>query len=358
MKILAVETSCDETAAAVTEDLNVLSSVKITQEVHKAWGGVVPSLAKRDHEANIDWVIEQALVNAGFPIESGMTQIGAIAVTQGPGLAIALGVGIAKARDLSEKYNKPLVAVNHVEGHILSALVSAEKSNTQNQKSKQVSFPCLALVISGGHTQIILVKEIGKYKILAQSLDDDIGEALDKGARALGLGWPGGAVLEERAKLGNPKKYILPMPMARRTTNAFSYSGLKAALIRVVAQLTSCAVDGKLSEEQVNDLAAAYQERVFEHIVRVLKRILNDDLGLVINDLLVGGGVAANQSLKSKIQSVCDDQNVRLHYPENMVLCTDNAAMIGVVGGFKAAKGEFVKPAELDRKPRWSVESL
>ncbi len=333
MKILAVETSCDETAAAVVEDNKILSSIKYTQEIHKEWGGVVPSLAKRAHEERIDGIIEQAIKEAGVKI----ADVEAIAVTVGPGLAIALEVGIKKARELALKYDKPLIAVNHVEGHMLSSLVN----------NPEVNFPAAALVVSGGHTQVLLIQEIGKYKILAESLDDDIGEALDKGARALGLGWPGGAELEKRASLGNAKRYPLPLPMAGKETNKFSYSGLKTALVRLINQ------SGELSEEQRNDLAASFQETVFKHLVRITEKVLAE---VDVQDLLVGGGVIANSTLREKLEEMAERLNVKIHMPGDMVLCTDNAAMIGVAAGFKAKRGEFVKDeAELDRKPRWRV---
>lgn len=323
--ILSIETSCDETAAAVTSGTEILSSIKISQEIHSSWGGVVPSLAKRDHEKNIDYVINKAL---------GSRDVDAIAVTVGPGLAIALEVGIKWAKKLAEEWHKPLIGVNHIEGHILSAL------------TPEVVFPCLALVISGGHTQIIRVDEIGKYKILAQSLDDDIGEALDKGARMLGLPYPGGPALEKLAAAGDPNKYKLPLPMAGREGKAFSYSGLKTAFYRLV---------NSSSDLNKADLAACFQAMVFKHLVRTLKIRLQES-GFRVQDLLVGGGVAANIKLREEIKSLGDEVYLRVHYPANLMLCTDNAAMIGVAAGFKAARGEFDDPDKIDRLPRWRVD--
>src|SRR3990170_454779 len=242
MLILAIETSCDETAAAVVEDTKVLSSIKWTQEIHSQWGGIVPSLAKRDHEARIESIINQALADA----KSTKDNIGAVAVTVGPGLAIALEVGIKWAKKLAVMWHKPLIGINHIEGHILSAL------------TPEVRFPCMALVISGGHTQVIKVNKIGDYEILAQSLDDDIGEALDKGARMLGLPYPGGPALEKLAAQGDPIKYKLPLPMAGREGRAFSYSGLKTAFYRLVTQLHSYPV-AQFEPQEISDLAAGYQ---------------------------------------------------------------------------------------------------
>lgn len=332
MQILAIETSCDETAAAVTQGTEILSSVKWTQEVHAKWGGVVPSLAKRDHEERIEEIINKAL------IESGITkkELGAIAVTVGPGLAMALEVGIKWAKKLALEWGKPLIGVNHIEGHILSAL------------TPDVVFPCLALVISGGHTQIIRVDEIGKYKILAQSLDDDIGEALDKGARMLGLPYPGGPALERLAAQGDLKKYKLPLPMAGREGKAFSYSGLKTAFYRLV---------NGLNEPNKADLAATYQAMVFRHLMRTLRIVISSQLSVVgFKDLLVGGGVAANQTLKKQLEELGKELGINVRYPANLMLCTDNAAMIGVAAGFKAAGGEFDDPEKIDRLPRWRVD--
>ncbi|TSC83864.1 MAG: tRNA N6-adenosine threonylcarbamoyltransferase [Microgenomates group bacterium Gr01-1014_16] len=345
MKILTIETSCDETAAAVTEGTEILSSVKWTQEVHAKWGGVVPSLAKRAHEERIEEIIHRAMLN----VQCSMFNIDAIAVTVGPGLAIALEVGIKWAKKLAAEWHKPLIGVNHIEGHILSAL------------TPEVVFPCMALVISGGHTQIIRVDEIGKYKILAQSLDDDIGEALDKGARMLGLPYPGGPALEKLAAAGDAKKYKLPLPMAGKEGKAFSYSGLKTAFYRLIS---------KTQDSRLNaDLAACYQAMVFKHLTRTVRLVLTNtspsnpspNLGegsQAVQDLLVGGGVAANQNLKKQLEELGRELGINVRYPANLMLCTDNAAMIGVAAGFKAARGEFDDLDKIDRLPRWRVDEI
>lgn len=332
MKILAVETSADETAAAVVEGTKVLSSVRWTQEIHSQWGGIVPSLAKRDHEARIEQIIVSALRQA----QCDSADISAIAVTVGPGLAIALEVGIGWAKKLAMEWHKPLIGVNHIEGHILSAYTF------------DVNFPCLALVISGGHTQVIRVDEIGKYKILAQSLDDDIGEALDKGARMLGLPYPGGPALEKMASAGDQKKFRLPLPMAGREGKGFSYSGLKTAMYRLV-------VGKEWNEAEKNDLAAAYQAMVFRHLVRTVRIVIKNQ-ALETRDLLVGGGVSANMRLKEEIKRLSDEVGIKMHYPANMMLCTDNAAMIGIAAGFKATKKQFSDPGKIDRRPRWKID--
>lgn len=346
MKLLAIETSCDETAIAVTEGLHVLSSVKVTQEIHAQWGGVVPSLAKRDHEQNIDWVLQKALADAGVT----MSDIEVIGVTMGPGLAIALGVGIAKAKALAKEFDLPLVAVNHVEGHILSSLIQKDSLAVQ----PDVHFPALAMVISGGHTQLILVERVGTYRIVAESLDDDIGEALDKGARLLGLPYPGGPALEQLARRGVAGTYPLPLPMQGQEHNRFSYAGLKAAFSRLVQSLQTTS---ELSDQQKSDLAACYQEMVFTHLLRITSRVI-DDLEVSVSDLLVGGGVVANSTLRGRLGELATTKGLQVRYPEQMVLCTDNAAMIGIAAGFKAERKEFTPAEAIDRRPRWRVDEL
>ena len=332
MKILAIETSCDETCAAVVEGTDILSNVVWSQiDLHKEFGGVVPSIAKRAHEEKIGFVIDKALTDA----KCQMLDIDAIAVTVGPGLAIALEVGISKAKELAAKLNKPLIAVNHIEGHIVSPMADS------NFQFSIFNFPCMALVVSGGHTELILVEAIGKYKIIARTIDDALGEALDKAARMLGLGYPGGAELEKVARTGNPQAYPLPLPMlGRENQNEFSYSGLKTAFYRLV---------NFPGEKSVPDLAACFQDRAFTHLTRVAKKTLSR---YQIKDLLVGGGVAANAELRKRLSELSE----RVHFPTKG-LYGDNAAMIGIAAGFKAERGEFVKDLNsVDRLPRWRID--
>ncbi len=335
MKILAIETSCDETCAAVVEGTKILSNVVYSQvDLHREFGGVVPSIAKRAHEERIDLVINQAVLGAKC---QGLSEMDAVAVTAGPGLAIALEVGIKHAKELAQRWNKPLIAVNHIEGHVLSGLMP------------EVKFPAMALVVSGGHTELIWVEKIGQYKIVARTMDDALGEALDKAARMLGLGYPGGAELEKRAALGNPKKFLLPLPMARSKILAFSYSGLKTAFYRLVG------------DQNINDLAAAFQNRAFEHLLRVTRATLNAQPRLrrasraMPNDFLVGGGVAINQNLRSRIKELGGELGIKVWFPPKG-LYGDNAAMIGITAGFKAARDEFADPDKIDRLPRWRID--
>ena len=352
MKILAVETSADETAAAVVENTHILSSVRYSQLEHSKWGGIVPSIAKRDHEARIDEIIDQAM-RSGLHLSLAEARkknnpVDAIAVTVGPGLAIALEVGIKKAKELALKYDKPLIAVNHIEGHLLSPLAN----------KIDINFPCLGLVVSGGHTELILVEEIGKYKILAQTMDDALGEALDKAARLLGMPYPGGALLEKAASQGNLKTYPLPLPMAgKEDRNQLSYSGLKTAFGRLIsADFVALREQKKvLSTQEINDLAAAFQNRAFQHLTRVITKSINTSRN--VSDLLVGGGVIANQELRKRLEKLGQELNLKVYFAP-MELTGDNAAMIGIAASFKAERGEFADPEKIDRLPRWRIDQL
>ncbi len=331
MKILAIDTSCDETAAAVVENTTILSNVIWSQiKLHKQYGGVMPSVAKLAHEEHINEVINKALVDAG----SKISDIDAVAVTQGPGLAIALEVGIKAAQGL----NKPIIAVNHIEGHVLSAW------------NKNVQFPAMALVVSGRHTDLIWIEKIGEYKILARSQDDALGEALDKAARMLGLGYPGGAIQEKMAKEGSVDHFPLPLPMrGRENQNSFSYSGLKAAFWRLTESLQP------LDKQKIYDLAASFQKTAFDHLIRVCRQSILASPALP-NDLLVGGGVIANVDLRKRIRNLCKELNITPHFPASKKLCGDNAAMIGITAYFKAKSGEFADPNNIDRLPRWQID--
>ncbi|KKQ53412.1 MAG: hypothetical protein US72_C0001G0091 [Microgenomates group bacterium GW2011_GWC1_38_12] len=348
MKILSIDTSCDETTAAVTEGTKVLSNVIWSQaSMHAKFGGIYPSLAKRAHEERIDWVINKALVG-----------IDAVAVTLGPGLAIALEVGIKAAKKLAKEYKKPLIAVNHVEGHVLSVLAEPKNLKTEKLKNKKLItshqsliFPVLSLIASGGTTQLILVEEIGKYKIIAQTSDDALGEALDKAARMLGLGYPGGAVLEKISKDGDPNFYPLPIPMIGQEDKLkFSYSGLKTAFYKLVEK------EKPLTKEKIQNLAASYQNVAFQHVERMIKKVVEI---YPVNEFWFGGGVSANIELRRRIRSICRKGGIALYLPYSKKLCTDNAAMIGVAAYFKFGRKRFLNPNDLDkveRVPRAKVD--
>ncbi len=336
MKILAIDTSCDETSAAVTEGASVLSNIIWSQAAsHAKFGGVMPSLARRMHEERIDWVIKKAINNSQLTINN----LDAIAVTVGPGLSIALGVGIDRAKKLSIRHKKPLIAVNHLEGHILSSLVNSGISNFQFSSLK---FPSLGLVISGGNTVLVKINGIGSYETLAQTTDDALGEALDKSARMLGLGYPGGAVLEKMARLGDDTKFTLPVPIAgQEKRQIFTYSGLKTAMMREIGK------EGKLTRENIYDLSATFQNVAFRHIERILDYIFRKyDFRNTV--LLVGGGVSANVEIRKRLRKVCKKYSIEPLFPGSKKLYGDNAAMIGVAAYLNQ---DFVDPTKIDREP-------
>ncbi len=287
MIILGIDTSCDETSAAVCQDNRILSNKIWSQAaLHSKFGGVYPTLAKREHQEKIDFIIQKALAQA----KKNIKDVDAIAVTVGPGLAPALEVGISKAKEIARKHKKPLFAINHLEGHIFSPFVSS--SNKWTVSKIKEKFPAFGLVISGGNTVFVYAEKIGKYKVLAETVDDALGEALDKGARLLGLGYPGGPVLEKIAELKEkiPKEENpLPLPFAQeKQSSKLSYSGLKTALVRLVEKIKS--QKGDLNKTDIINLSYFYQDRAFTHLTRTIEPLFN-----LYNTktLLVGGGVAA-----------------------------------------------------------------
>lgn len=343
MRILSIDTSCDETAAAVTENTRIVSNIIWSQaSAHAKFGGVMPSLAQRMHEERIDFVIKRALGSK----HKNLNGIDAIAVTIGPGLSIALGVGVNKAKELAIKYNKKLIAVNHLEGHILSPLANNKYS------LPKIKYPALGLVISGKNTQVVQINKIGDYKILAETQDDALGEALDKAARMLGLGYPGGHVLEKMAKLGNQKKYKLTIPLVGQEDRLmFSYSGLKTGMMRLVA------TEKPLTKEKIYDLAACFQDIAFTHIIRVLRYILTNHYSLIPNSLLVGGGVAANVVIRKRLKKLGREFGVNVLFPYSKKLYGDNAAMIGIAASFKYQRKQFIDPSKIDRDPRAKISA-
>jgi N6-L-threonylcarbamoyladenine synthase len=341
MTILAIETSCDETSAAVVIDGVIKSNVVWSQiKLHAPWGGVVPSIAKRAHQERIDQIVEQALE------EVDVKQADFVAVTVGPGLAIALEVGILKAKELAKKWGVGLIKTNHLEGHVLASAPNGET---------EVS---LALIVSGGHTELVLAEGSGKYKIIAKTADDALGEALDKAAKMLGLGYPGGPVIEKIALLGEMDAFDLPMPLkGRESEGRFSYSGLKTALLRLIEKIK---IDGELDEKTIQNLAASYQEACFEHLVRVVRvnAIPYLEKGKV-ESLLVGGGVVINKRLQEKLEELGKELGIKVYFPGERMLCGDNAGMIGLAAYQKALRGEVIEEKDfdkVDRLPRWSLE--
>lgn len=351
MKILAIETSCDETCAAVTKGRRALSSVVSSQiEIHRAWGGVVPQLARRAHEERIGPVVAEALKKGlglkgkeGWEeiIEEGMGQIEAVAVTYGPGLAIALGVGIDFAKKLSRKYDKKLVAVNHIEGHLLSAWVQDEKG----QVEREPELPALALTVSGGHSSLVLVERIGKYELVGETLDDAAGEALDKAAKILGLPYPGGPEIEREARRGDKKYLELPRPMSHSPLLNYSFAGLKTAFYYKVREM-----EEQKKKERLADLAASFQTAVFDTL---LKKYIKAIERFKPKSLIAVGGVLANQVLRERVEKLGKEKGLPVYLPQLRSLNMDNAAMIGVVAYYKVKRGEVVENLEeLEREAR------
>jgi N6-L-threonylcarbamoyladenine synthase len=339
MKILSLETSCDETAAAVTEDRQVLSNVIFSQiNLHRQYGGVFPSLAKRAHQEKIAPVITKALKNAC----QNPADLDAIAVTFGPGLVIALEVGLKKAKSLALKYGKPLIPVDHLEGHLYSSFAQ----NRRGKPARGFSFPFLSLIVSGGHTSLILVKGHLQYEIIGRTLDDAAGEALDKAARVLGMSYPGGPIIEELAKNGDPNFLPLPIPMQAHPSLDFSYSGLKTAFKNKLAQKNQ-----KEIVKNLPHLAASFQEAVFKSLIKKLKKAI---LQTGVKFLVVGGGVLANKTLRKKIRQTAQELDITAYFPFSERLIGDNAAMIGVAAYFKYQKGVYLKKEfdSLDRVAR------
>ncbi len=391
MKILAIDTSCDETAVAITDDRRVLSNIIYSQVLlHKKWGGVVPSIAKRAHEERIDFVVENALNNFrrstkilsqlnSSLIEERLVkhlvsknfvsrlynEIDAIAVTQGPGLAVALEVGIKRAKELAKKYQKKLISVNHLEGHIYSAFVQ----NSQGNPKIDFKFPYLALIISGGHTEFAVFKNHLDYQVIGETLDDAAGEALDKAAKLLGLGYPGGPVLERLAKeVGNEDFHLFPRPMLKSNDLNFSFSGLKTSFYYflknndfVIPAKAGIQLNGspirsgmtKKSRFDLRQLASSFQEAIFDTIIKKTEKAIKSTS---INQLIVVGGVVANMRLRKLMRDLVKKYQGEVLFPPYKYLTGDNAAMIGVAAGYKAKKGLFVKDIDrLDRIPRWSL---
>jgi N6-L-threonylcarbamoyladenine synthase len=341
--ILAIDTSCDETSVAVSRDDCILSNVIYSQvEIHKKWGGVVPNLARINHQEKLPRVIQQALKRAKIAIE----EIDAVAVTVGPGLAIALEVGIRAAKEIVEKYHKKFIAVNHMEGHLLSPFIKGESKLKVDLVGLQ--YPGIGSLVSGGHTQLVRVEEIGKYKIVGDTLDDAAGEAFDKVAKMLELGYPGGPIVAKLAEEGRPI-YKLPVPMLKSHDLNFSFSGLKTAALYFLRNYAA-----EKNRQFICDFCASFEFVVVDSIRRKLEKSLKD---FPAGFILCGGGVMNNLSLRKMVRHAAKNHAIQAFFPVKKVFNSDNAAMIAIVGFYKSKRGEFEKDlSKVDRRPNWEID--
>jgi N6-L-threonylcarbamoyladenine synthase len=341
--ILGIETSCDETAAAVVRrgengDGTILSNVVLSQlKDHAPYGGVVPEIAARAHINHLDQLISQAIEEAGI----GFTDLDGVAATAGPGLLGGVIVGLTMAKGIALAHGKPLLAVNHLEGHALTARLL-----------QKVDFPYLLLLISGGHTQFQIVEGVGRYHRLGTTIDDALGEAFDKVAKLLGLGYPGGPQVERRARMGNPRRFDFPRPLKGRKDCNFSFSGLKTAVREVVQDL------GNLSDQDVADVCASFETAVAETMADRLKtavQLFREAHPHVERPaLIVAGGVAANARLKAVFEAAAKDHGLTLIVPPAR-LCTDNAAMIAWAGAERLALG-LTDDLGVAARARWPLD--
>ncbi|WP_115717633.1 tRNA (adenosine(37)-N6)-threonylcarbamoyltransferase complex transferase subunit TsaD [Gallaecimonas mangrovi] len=334
MRVLGIETSCDETGIAIYDTEQGLLAHRLYSQVklHADYGGVVPELASRDHVRKTLPLIKEALAEVGL---SGQDLDG-VAYTAGPGLVGALLVGATIGKSLAYGWNVPAVAVHHMEGHLLAPMLEANPP----------TFPFIALLVSGGHTQLVAVEAIGKYRILGESIDDAAGEAFDKTAKLLGLDYPGGPRLSAMAESGNPERFTFPRPMTDRPGLDFSFSGLKTAAANVIRS------EGDDAQTQA-DIARAFEEAVVDTLVIKCRRALKET---GYKRIVIAGGVSANKRLRAALEKLMAAQKGEVFYarPE---FCTDNGAMIALAGALRLAK-EGSRELGVKAQPRWSLESL
>ena len=338
--ILGIESSCDETAASlITENHDgkpkVLSNIISSQiDIHKEFGGVVPELAARSHIEKIDWIVKKTIDESGRKIE----EIDAIASTAGPGLIVCLSVGLSFGKALASSLNKPFIAINHLEGHALSPKINSE-----------LDYPYLLLLISGGHSQFLSVKDLGKYKRLGTTIDDALGEAFDKTAKLLGVEFPGGPQIEILAKKGDPNKYDLPKPIFNKGGCNLSFAGLKTAVLRISKDIKN--------EQDKFDLAASFQRTIEKILYKKTKLAFNEfekQSNPIKKVFVVAGGVAANKNIRSMLTKLCDEEDYESIFPPKE-LCGDNAAMIALVGLEKYKLKQF-NTLDYPAKPRWPLD--
>lgn len=324
MIILGIESSCDDTSAAVVRDETLLSNVIASQKVHEKWGGVVPELASRAHQQNIVPTVAAALAEAGVAPQ----EVDVIAFTRGPGLMGSLLVGVSFAKGFAMALDKPLVEVNHLQGHIFSHFL-----RLPGKPYDPPQFPFLCLLVSGGHTQIVLVRSHRDTQIVGSTIDDAAGEAFDKCAKVMGLPYPGGPHIDRLAKVGDPHAFQFAQPVVGGLD--FSFSGLKTSFLYTLRD--RMALDKEFIEKNQADLASSLQYTIIEILLKRLKKATRE---FGVKEVAIAGGVSANSGLRDAILAMGEDNGWRVHLPERF-LTTDNAAMIAVTGYYKALHGEF-----------------
>ena len=317
--ILGIESSCDDTSAAVLIDGNIRSNVTFTQEIHKKYGGVVPEMASRKHQQNIIPVVEEALSRAGIT----KRDLTAVAFTRGPGLIGSLLVGTSFAKAFALALDIPIIEVNHMQAHVLAHFI----------EYPQPSFPFLCLTVSGGHTQIVLVRDHLDMQVIGQTLDDAAGEAFDKTAKLLGLPYPGGPLIDKYAKEGNPHAFVFPEPDIKGLD--FSFSGLKTAILYFLQ--AKMAEDQQFIEANLRDICASVQHTIINILIKKMKKAARET---AIKEIAIAGGVSANSGLRDAINQTGQELGWNIYIPK-FEYCTDNAAMIAMAGYYKFLKGEF-----------------
>jgi len=346
MRVLGIESSCDETGVALVDASGegvprLLSHALHSQiSMHQAYGGVVPELASRDHIRRVLPLTREVLAGAGLSLQD----VDVVAYTQGPGLAGALLVGAGVAAALGAALDRPVLGVHHLEGHLLSPFLSADPPE----------FPFVALLVSGGHTQLMRVDDVGSYELLGETIDDAAGEAFDKSAKLLGLPYPGGPHLSRLAEQGRGDAFALPRPLLHSGKPDFSFAGLKTAVLTQVRKLEQ--QPGGITEAQRADLAASTQAAIVEVLVKKSMLALKDT-GL--KRLVVAGGVGANRHLREQLNAACERRKVRVHYPE-LHLCTDNGAMIALAAALRLQRdmAALTRGGSFEVRPRWDLAAL
>ena len=341
IRVMGIESSCDETSVSIVEKknhkINVLSNIVKSQiDVHKYYGGVVPELAARAHSDVIDKLIKLALDKAGISLK----KIDAIAATAGPGLLGGLLVGVVAGKTLAHYSNKPFIAINHLEGHALSIKLERE-----------ISFPYLLLLVSGGHTEFTIIESFNSYKRIGTTIDDALGEAFDKTARLLKLGYPGGPEIEKYAAQGDKERFKLPLPLIKENNSHFSFAGLKSSVANIVAQ-------HRCTEKFKRDMAASFQETVNQIIFNKTQNAISEYRKLVKSKkdlkIVVAGGVAANKSIRQSLEKLAKIEDCEFLFP-SIKYCTDNGAMIALAGIERFERNKFNK-LNFKPRPRWPLD--